>query len=371
MCCLIFLFSLSSGANIESDLRALIKSKDDLGLRIYIKKIAHADLSLSLKNNIRTAIYNNPNVGYDLIQKWEHFTIPELLKNSNQDETEINRLSNLGHENFEKKSFAQAFEYYQNAAKRITKIYSRNLPKYQEHFYNILIHQMARCLYSLGKFNEALEVYQWIPRSYYHFRQVLFEKMWAAFRASRIDAALGAMASQQSAYFSRYLEPEAYLLRIYLLKRLCRDDEIKRTIAEVTTYMNLINDNKYKMHEWAKADIDSIVLLSLINKPPEKIELLKYASVAERVAEKRQIESQLTSRFNAEKERLAASLKKVIGYSKIISMGSDKKLTEIKNLPDSKVLSATGKELWMSNDGEEWSDELGSHFYVGESKCKK
>jgi hypothetical protein len=357
--------------NVVEDIRALIRGRDDLGLRIYVKKMKKNNLSPDMLNAIRVALHGRPNVGYDLIKKWESFSFEKLIPKQGKVVAEINRLIQSGHKLYGDKKYSEAFQNYQTAAQKIKKGYRGNLPHFQEHIYYLVVHQMARCLYSMNRFSEATDVFQWIPRSYFQFRQVLFEKMWSAFRASRIDTALGAMASQQSGYFSHFLEPEAYLLRIYLLKQLCRDEQVQKTLTEVNTFLSDLDENKYTLQEWAKTDIDTIVMQRLIDPPGPGTQLGEFVSTSARISEKEKIRKVLETRFNNEKERLRASLKKVIGFSKIIINGKTKELKMISSLPDSAVLRASAKDLWASNDAEEWIDELGAHYFVGKSKCKK
>lgn len=367
----IFIFIFRASANVATDMKFLMKAKDDLGMRIYVKKTKKKDLNSEMLNAFGIALLNRPNVGYDLISNWEKFSAEKLLKRQGKTVVEINGLIQNGHTFYGNKNYSEAFKVYQSAARMIKKIYKGSLPLYQEHIYYIVVHQMARCLYSMKRFGEATDVYQWIPRSYYQFRQVLFEKMWAAFRANRVDVALGAMASQQSGYFSKYLEPEAYLLRIYLLKQLCYDDRVQKTVAEVSNFLKSIEDNQYTMSEWAKNDIEIFVLQRLLEPPGKDIELADFINSVDRENEKQKIEKILKKRFTLDKERLKNSLKKVIGYSKIIINSKTKDLKMINSLPTSSALNASAKDLWVNNDPEEWIDELGGHYFVGKSKCKK
>jgi hypothetical protein len=216
-----------------------------------------------------------------------------------------------------------------------------------------------------------LEVYAWIPPVYAQTRQIMFEKMWAAFRAGKYDIALGAIASQQSAFFSRYLDPESYLIKIYILKRLCREQELKATIDSIRFYMKELKSGSFTYLDWARGDLTRMSLAKLLENNERNHDLIRYdvISEAERREEKKKILAYLQKKFSEEKTRLEMQLEKVLGYAAIAVTQQQKLLSQVKSLPESKVLEAQGYELWPASTGEEWTDEIGSHVFIGESQC--
>ena len=77
----------------------------------------------------------------------------------------------------------------------------------------------------------------------------------------------------------------------------------------------------------------------------------------------------MQKKFLEEKTRIEMQLEKVLGYAAIAVTQEQKLLSQVKSLPESSVLEAQGYELWPAGTGEEWTDEIGSHVFIGESQC--
>ena len=67
---------------------------------------------------------------------------------------------------------------------------------------------------------------------------------------------------------------------------------------------------------------------------------------------------------------VSPAVEKVLGYSAIAVTQEQKLLSQVKSLPESSVLESQGFELWPASTGEEWTDEIGSHVFIGESQCR-
>lgn len=348
-------------------LRAMAKVKDDLGARILFRKAMGEKLSLADWNEGERILTLRPNIGYDVVIAWgRHSSARPLL--ALPENGEINRKISEADELALKNQFSSAFNLYQDVARTIKMRNGNKISRIQAQLYFHVLQQMGRTLYGMKKFDESLEVYSWIPPTYYQTRQVMFEKMWAAFRAHRLDQALGAVASQQSAFYSKYLDPESYLIKIYILKRLCRDQELNLTVTSIKNYLTLLRSNKFSSLEWAKSDLLRMSLANLLVKGSLSANL--NISAADRITEKRKIKKYLDDKFAGDKPRLIASLEKVLGYAAIAASIDQKALAKITDLPSSSVLEKQGNEYWPGAD-EQWVDEIGSHVFIGDSQCKQ
>ena len=230
---------------------------------------------------------------------------------------------------------------------------------------------MARTLYAQKRFKEAVDVYTWIPPVYPQIRQVLFEKMWASFRAGKYDMALGAIASQQSGFFSEFLHPESYLLKIYIFKRLCRKRDLAFTIEAIKNYLVSLRNGKFNYLEWAKSDLYYMSLAQLLeSEKTNSKSQLQLVTQKERDEEIKRVAESLKIRFKAYRPTLQAQLERVYGYASLALNNDQEFLKPLSDLPEPKVLEKKGYELWPASDAEEWLDEIGSHVYIGSSQCK-
>ncbi len=357
--------------SLVSVIREMEKKSDDLGIRIIIRKNFKKTLSIQDWFEIRKILIRRPKVGFDAITAWDRQI---SLKSSNlqKESDKIFLFLEKADEYTLNQQYEKSFDMYQRAAKYFKTSNKGRVPKGNQQLYLNIIHQMGRTLYAQKRFNEALEVYSWISPVYSQIRQVLFEKMWTAFRAGKYDLALGAVASQQSGYFSEYLHPESYLIKVYIFKRLCRKKDLVYTVEALKNYLASLKSGKFDAIEWAKSDLYYMSLSQLIelSKNP-KDELLKYVSKIERQNEIKKIRESLKERFKIHKEVLQNQLERVYGYASLALSNDQDFLKPISTLPEAKVLEKKGFELWPAGDAEEWLDEIGSHIYIGPSECKE
>lgn len=347
------------------------KKSDDLGIRIIIRKNFKKKLTVKDWFEIRKVLVRRPKVGFDAITAWDRQI---SLKSSSleKESDKIFQFLEKADEYALNKDFEKSFDMYQRAAKYFKTSNKGRVPKGNQQLYLNIIHQMARTLYGQKRFNDSLEVYGWISPVYPQIRQVLFEKMWTAFRAGKYDLALGAIASQQSGYFSDYLHPESYLIKIYIFKRLCRKKDLAYTIEAIKNYLASLKSGKFNYIEWAKTDLYYMSLAQLIETSKEASpELTQYVSQKERSDELKKIQESLKERFKAQKETLQAQLERVYGYASLALSNDQDFLKPVSSLPETKVIEKKGYELWPAGDAEEWLDEIGSHVYIGQSECKE
>ncbi len=372
-CCLLA-FALLAGHSAQAVVREakeLAAARDDVGLRILLRKNFKRKLTASEWLQIRLILQKRPNIGFDVMRAWDM----QVSIKASPYEPEANKVAR----NLEKadalmfaKKFNEAFILYQRVAKYLKAQSGGRIKRDNQQLYLNVLHQMGRALFAMKKFEQAIEVYTWIPPVYGQIRQVMFEKMWAGFRANKYDVALGSIASQQSDFFSQYLNPESYLLKIYILKRLCRNEEVRTTIASIKEYLMSLKNNQMNYIEWAKNDLFRMSLAKLLTPPPEDKKfspLLQYASEKERDDEKQKIINYLQMKFNQEKPQLIGALEKILGYAALAMSEDQKMLSKVNSLPDSEILESKGFEIWPAHTSEEWTDEIGSHYFIGDSQC--
>jgi hypothetical protein len=230
-------------------------------------------------------------------------------------------------------------------------------------------HLMARALYGARRYDESMTVYQWINTSYPFIRQVLFEKMWAAFKAGRVDIALGAIASQRSSFFSKYLPTESYLIQTYLLKKLCRDAELKEVADELKAYQEALTSGS--LEDWASKDNTTAVLARVAKIKPKETDLTSMITPAERVSEQRQISEVLEKVYQKQKPLILNDLKTILAYQHLANVTDTKTVLQpVHKLKSRDELLAQDLEVWPADFKEEWLDEVGKHVLIGESLCK-
>lgn len=353
--------------------RAHLAVNDPMGFRILVKKLYWKRLTYGEWYGIKLLINANAhNAGFDLIHLWNVRNAPGK---SNLDKTleYADSLMLKGH-------FSQAFVEYQKMADYLRKLKSylkaQKGSQAEERLrdtvaiYPFVLHSMGRALYGAGRYDSALTVYSWLDPTYPRFRQILFEKMWAAFRAGRVEIALGAIASQRSAYFSSYLSPESYLLQTYIYRKLCRTQDVEQVVKEMKEYEQALRQEKAP-EAWIGSDLETRVLWGLANgRPPEEAEKLAGVTAAEREKEKAEIFAAIQRSFSVQKTKLLADLKSAQAYAHLAGVSDTRQaLKPIEKLTSREALSRLDLEMWPVDSAEEWMDEVGRHIFVGDSLC--
>lgn len=360
-----FLCAQVALANFESQLLTLEKSKDDLGIRILLREYFKRPIQYKEWRLARTVLGRRPGAGFDLVMAWDRH--PSIKKYDSRTVKTIQALEKADALMLAK-DFNEAFKLYQNIARYFRAQTKGGIKKSNIQFYYSVLHSMARALYGASRLRESLEVYSWIPGSYYQTQQVLFEKMWTGFRAKRYDIALGSVASQRSAFFSDYLEPETYLVQIYSLKRLCRTEQAQAALVSLKKFYKALQSGTFTYLDWVRRDIYWSSLQLLTEKNSDQIERLDIISADKRAVEIKKITDRLVSQYRLNKPNLMEALRLVIGYS-TLAIKNEKMLGQVNTLEDPETLRGKGIEWWPAEDTEEWLDEIGSHVFVGKSLC--
>ena len=366
---LILFFTCQVFADDLSKAQALATAKDYLGLRIQLIKAYNNPVPYPEWIKYRRLIYDTPQVGYDIVFAWDQH---KRVTGMNEEATEavVEKAIKQAEVLMSERQYLKAFELYQMAATKVKKTYRSKVGKENRNIYYWLLHHMGRTLYSSGNYEQALEVYNWIPTRYYQFRQVQFEKMWTAFRLNKLDIAMGSIISQQSAYYSRYIEPESYLVKLYILQKLCDQRQVSKVVRDIDSYIAQIRTKKMRLSEWAKNDLYDYSI-SLLVRQRETDGLTSIISVQERLEQKNKILKKLNSKFLDDQVRIERDLNKVKGYALLMKFDVTEELEKVMNMPSSDILSSQGLEYWPTSKNEEWVDEAGQYFYNGQSKCKK
>ena len=166
------------------------------------------------------------------------------------------------------------------------------------------------------------------------------------------------------------MEPESYLVRLYILKQLCKEKDIKETRAEIEQILNLLKTNKYTLTEWSKKDIETLALFYLATQTKLNRAQFQIVGKQARALEAGKIKARLSNLFEQEKLRLKSSYEKILGFSLITENTKTSSLKSVFRLNTPQDLLAPGLEYWPKRDAEDWLDELGSHYFIGESECK-
>ncbi len=346
-----------------SELARLISKNDLLGVRVLVKKLGHEWPERGPWLKVRELLHNAPKVGWDVLRAWERIQPPNTNGTAH---TQVDELVTSGNELLQQKKFESAFEVYQKAAKLVNQDTKPGKNDNRDLYYFIL-RQMSESLYGAGRFEDSLTVNLWIPPIYSDYKQILFERMWIAFRAGRIDVANGAIAGQYSSYFG-VLEPESYLVQMYIYRKMCREDDYALVIKNLKNLQKKLKTGKFGITRWLKSDLQRRPYLSALNS--KTFVSSSRVSDAERLAERKNLLRALYKVFEKDKLRLISEIDRVFAFARLALAASSKELPKIPELPPQTELLRSGLEMWPVSDGEDWLDELGQHIFIGDSQCK-
>lgn len=352
--------------SLVATLERYYRAKDDLASRVLVKRLAKTPLTFKQWFRVRQILQARPSIGYNILYKWERVPYKTQRSGASKNsESKVNNWIALADSEMLSHKFQSAFTRYQKAAAVLKRELLAGASE-NRLLYLSTIHNMARALYGAGRYNDSLTVYGWMSKDYPGYRQVLFEKMWAAFRGDHADVALGAIASQQSTYFSDYMEPEAYLVQLYIYKKLCRADDQKMVRHQVSQFKARLAGGKYTYADWAKSDVETYGLLRLVQQQVDDTED-GFVSKAQKQAEQRSVDAVLRGRFESEKKRLLTELNQVLAYS-YLAVSTNKLRLKDSDI-DVRRLRKTDQEYWPVDDAEDWIDEIGSHLFIGKNQC--
>jgi hypothetical protein len=350
----------------------LLDAHDYVGYRVFLKKAYGSRVTYGDWSRIKIQVNENAqDIGFDMIALWN-------ARNHNGKSVLDRNLETADRLMLHRK-FEAAFGIYQKMAQWIKKsaaalvrsgtpgalVRARDLNS----IYPFVLQSMGRALYGAGRYEDALTTYGWIGPDYPRFRQVLFEKMWAAFRAGRVDIALGAIASQRSAYFSRFLSPESYLIQTYIYRKLCRTRDLQQVMDEMEAYSRALQADR--VEDWAEGEVETRVLLSLSRRELSP-DLPAFVSPRDREQEKLRIAAALKSAFEARKPKILSDLKTALAYVHLAGVtDSATTLKPVRKFTGREELLSQDLEIWPADSAEEWIDELGKDVFIGESLCGK
>ena len=353
--------SVSGPSKIVLASQQMLDARDYLGFRCLVKALRLKKLGDADWSAIRAQIANQQDeLGYDLLRSWD--AMPKAGHIARTSGTNWASAMDQGDQLMLAGRYNDGFTLFQKVA-RAAQRHSE-----AKAFLPYVYHAMGRALFGAKRNREALEVYSWIPTSYPAFRQVLFEKMWTAFRDGQIDVALGAIASQRSSYFARYMQPESYLLQAYIYRKLCRNDELKGVLSEMAHYEQSLA--RGEIEAWSGQDLETASLWRLSHSPLAG-EAGKLISLASRQRERGLIYQGLKQEFARQRPLLSKDLRIAKTYVQMARFAdSAVSFRPVKRFESREALLKEGLEIWPAGSSEEWADEIGTHRYMGESLCQ-
>lgn len=351
-------------------LKESVNQNDFLSSRVLLKKMASEGMSFQDWRKVRSLISKHPNIGFDILFAWDRMSAKFANQLSDEDK-KVQALILQADQSLQEKRPDQAIEQYQAAAQLVKSQYKTadKIPAENRQSYFYILQQLARSLYQNQNYNESIEVYGWIGQDYYQYRQIQFEKMWAGFKSKRYDLALGSVVSQKSVFFSQYIEPESYLLQFYLYKKLCRETDAQKLLLQMKAYLNRLESNKLQITEWARGDLYTLSLAQLVDSKRYLNTKVNIVSVQDKKNEFELIKKRILQLFNEDSQRLKSSMQKILGYATLIKSGVHTGLSPVKEDWNPQILSEKAQEYWPYKDLEEWTDEVGSLYYIGDSLC--
>ena len=100
---------------------------------------------------------------------------------------------------------------------------------------------IARSYYATNNFPKAIFQYTTIPRGSIYWLDSQFERAWAHFSHWRYDGTIGLLHTLNTGYFADQYYPEAELLRIYALLKLCK---FQKPTSKSTSFSSVSPDKK-------------------------------------------------------------------------------------------------------------------------------
>ena len=343
----------------DPELKRMIEVDDRLGARIRVKELSSNGLDYLSFKWIESQVLKHPEWGEDLLA----FNLENVASSISGLEAGFaqQELEQADSEMLNKR-FSEAAQRYRGV------LQSKALKDSGSNTVNYVRMAYARALYSQGKFEESYLEARKITAQFARYRHVLFFRMWAAFRAGRIEIALGEVANQRSLFFAPYMEPESYLLLTYLLKRLCRESEVSDVMKNAELFLESLKSGDFGFKDWAKMEVGSAIYLSLL----ESSDRPEFESKrnSRKVKERESISKLLQASFQRKKKQWIEELPRVIAYSRLATTpGAGAALKPIEKIQGREKLLSQGYEIWPVQDDEHWLDELGSQRYLGDTQC--
>lgn len=368
---LLFLVStelcFGSSNEVIRELSSVLSNREYSEARVLARKLIKQKLSGPIWTEVRGLLHEHPQVGWDIVTAWDRIKPRSATSLA---ERSVDRLIQFSGEALLEGQSRRALRGFLRAAHLIRP--SLNAVKdgmaANLQLYYFVLQMTGQALFSLERFDEALKVNLWIPPIYMNFRQVLFERAWYAFRAGRVDLTNGALASQYSSYFG-WIEPESWLVQIYIAKKMCRQKDFDLILGQVKRFARDLETGQFGLNQWLKSSISTRAFSELLaSKASSQSDLV---SIADLKNESDRLRSSLERQFLADRKRLLRELERVQAYAQLAVSASAKELPPVPRLAPPRELFRSGLELWPVSDGEDWLDELGNHVYIGDSQCQR
>lgn len=344
--CLTSSFSLAA-TNLMDVVKATAAAKDDLGLRVVAQRILSKKPQAGVWKSVRNELHRHPGVGWDLLQAWDAAPPKTALSKS---QTDLSAKIHEADELMSAGQFKKATPLYESIAFQLRE---KGVAFGQANFflYQSVLHSLARSYYGQGSFADAILVDQWISVLYPYIREVQFEKMWAGSRSNDPSVTLGAIASQTSSYFSRYLEPEAYLVQYYTYKGLCRTADLKQVTKAIVSYKKALDENRIRLQDWVNRDNETLILWRLVESGKDAGSESSLVSKGDRQRERAAVKASLQKRYDADLIRLKDQMQKVVAYLDLSQELQNADLPTFRSTDRGRV---EGVEKFLKSDNEMW-----------------
>ena len=112
-----------------------------------------------------------------------------------------------------------------SADKQEKKIEGEKIKRYYRMIYEICLTNQARRLFKEGKYQEAINKYDQIPKNSYKWPYLLLEKAWAYYHLGDFNRAIGILITYKSPLLDTYFFPEAEYLAALSYFKLCLYDD--------------------------------------------------------------------------------------------------------------------------------------------------
>lgn len=336
-----------------------LKHGDALGFRVLFKKNLKKPVSAAGWTRVyRVLLENSDVVGFDLPLLWAR-RIPAR--------SDFDQAIDQADQKMLAKDFQGAFTLYQGALSQLKTMRSQGRKLEADALSPYILHSMGRSLFGAQRLQDAWSVYAWISPSYPAYRQVLFERMWTAFRMGRVDYALGAIGSQRSLFFSEHLHPESYLIAGYIYKKLCRKAELTQLFGEMDRFERALRSGNREA--WLGFDARARVFHTITQQGKARYQTSSVLE-AERQAERKRLEELLGRAFLAQRTPLLEKLKMIRAYLSLANVADAMtQLKPVERIGSRQQLLKMDLEVWPVDSDESWADEIGKHVYLGESQC--
>ncbi len=346
----------------------LFELKDYLSIRMGIRELMmQAELKKNPKlwGQLRELFLQHPAVGQDLRSLWDKLG-PRHTRAQTQLELQLrnaDRFFSLGDNARALKSLL-AIGKSLEAAKSTSKLRYRDT----SHFESALRLEIARALYAESQFKLAALIYDSIPASFYDISQVLYEKVWANYKAGRLDWALGHLTSLQSGYFGKILPPDLFLVGTYAAWELCQDELARNLTRSFVQNLKSLRSRRSQFHDVHGGDPVALALRQTLESTEFIEKFSDLFTPDERESERKEIASFLLKETDRKHAELLKAYEKILPYFRAAA--------KVRPYLLKKFIAARGEifdgpyNISRFQRGEVWADDVGHILFRPQSTCK-